>query len=604
MKKNYLFILLFLFLIGINSVNAMTLKPAGDSTGKRGGQVTVYIRLDRSDSEKTVSAVDGTFSYDSNVLTMVKSEKVISDWTEFSTVTNNGTFSYANLTFDKLITGTSQNIAKVIFKVNDSASYGGTTISVTNPSATDENGYGVSISGASHTVKVLSDVNTLTGITVSGATINFNENTTSYDMTIDNTSTNIVATKKDSGSTISGDIGNKNLNYGKNVFKIAVTSESGVKKEYTLNITRPDNRSKTNTLDSLKLSEGKINFNKDTLKYNLTVENKVTSIEVDATLTDSKSSFVSGYGPRSVVLKEGTNSILIKVKAENEEVKTYTITVTRKSDGTKSDNNYLSEITLSEGTIDFSKDELEYTVVVLYDVEDIEITAKTEDSKAKYEIDGETKLKVGENKFIITVTAESGATREYVVIVDRKSENEVLSNNTKLNKLTISGYQLNFDSDVYEYNLKIEDESSLVIEYDLDDEKSSVNIDGNSDLQNGSIIRVTVTAEDGSTSTYKISIEKEEGSNVLLFVIIGGVVLILLVIIVIIISKSKKNKNNENIVANNHNNNGNDLPINQNNQYWGAQNPGIQNIESVVYTQGVQNTSGVQNNQQNNNNYQ
>jgi len=597
MKKK-IFVLLVLFLMGINGVSAMTLKPSGDSAGKRGGQITVYIKLNRSDSEKTISAVDGTFSYDGNALTMISSENLMSNWTELSAVSNNGMFGYANLAFNQLINTTSQNVVKVIFKVNDNAAYGNTTISVNNPSATDENGDGVSITGGSHTVKVLSDVNTLTNITVSGGNLTFNENTTSYDMTIDSDKITISATKKDDNSTVSGDIGEKALKYGKNLFKITVTSESGAKKEYTLNITRPDNRSSVNTLDSLKLSEGNINFKKDTLKYNLTVENKVTSIKVDATLTDNKSSFVSGYGPRTVVLKEGTNSVLIKVKAENEVEKTYTITVTRKSDGTKSDNNYLSELKLSEGNIDFKKDELEYNVSVLYDVEEIEITVKTEDSKAKYEIDGENKLEVGENQFVITVTAESGATREYTVIVDRKAEDEELSSNTKLSSLKVNGYKLNFNSDVYKYNLQIKSETSLIIDYELDDKKSFATIEGNNNLENGSIIKLTVTAEDGSTSVYEINILKEESSNLWIFIVIG-IVVVLLIIVLLVIFKKKNNSNN--IGNNNMNNNVNnmdDLAIKQNTQYWGNPNQPIQNIGNITYTQNNGNVNSQNNNLQ------
>ena len=46
----------------------------------------------------------------------------------------------------------------------DSAAYGNSTVTINNPSATDENGDGVSISGRSHTVKVLSDVNFLSDL--------------------------------------------------------------------------------------------------------------------------------------------------------------------------------------------------------------------------------------------------------------------------------------------------------------------------------------------------------------------------------------------------------------------------------------------------------
>ena len=72
-KKLMIFVTLFIFLFGINNVNAMTLKPSGASSGKRGEEVTLYITLERSSNEKTVSAVDGTLSYDASVLELVSS---------------------------------------------------------------------------------------------------------------------------------------------------------------------------------------------------------------------------------------------------------------------------------------------------------------------------------------------------------------------------------------------------------------------------------------------------------------------------------------------------------------------------------------------------
>ena len=43
-------------------------------------------------------------------------------------------------------------------------------------------------------------------------------------------------------------------------------------------------------------------------------------MKITASLEDSKASFVSGYGPRTVNLKYGSNSAVIKVKAENDSI--------------------------------------------------------------------------------------------------------------------------------------------------------------------------------------------------------------------------------------------------------------------------------------------
>ena len=350
-KKLMIFVTLFIFMFGINNVSAMTLKPSGASSGKRGDEITLYITLERSSTEKTVSAVDGTVSYDADVLKLVSSSNLMEGWTEFAGISNGNTFGYGNITFDKLITTTSQNIVKMTFKINGSANYGNTTVSVSNPSATDDNGDSVSVSGGSHNVKVLSDVNTLSNLTISNGTINFNENTTEYNLTIDSDSTNISATKKDENSKISGDTGNKSLNYGVNTFKITVTSESGKSKVYTINITRPDNRSTEKDMLDFEFVGHNINFNKDTTEYNLNLENDISKLAICNTsktgvlclnekMTFSEKTTVEvtfnganleNLDDKELDIKEGKNVLQVKVIAENETEKEYTFNINRKA---------------------------------------------------------------------------------------------------------------------------------------------------------------------------------------------------------------------------------------------------------------------------------
>lgn len=602
-KLKLLTITMFIFFFGILNVDAMTLKPSGATSGKRGEQIIVYVTLNKSSEEKNISAVEGKFLFDSDVLTIVSTESLMgSSWTELSGINNNGTFSYANFTYNALITSTSKNIVKIVFKISDNASYGNTTISVSNTDATDEVGGAVSISGGSHTVKVLSDINTLTGLSVSGATFAFDENTTTYDLELNSESVNIEATKKDSGSTVSGDTGNKTLKYGLNTFKITVKSESGSEKTYTVNITRPDTRNKDNSLSSLKLSEGNIKFNKDTTTYNVKVKSNIEKIKVDAILTDEKASFVSGYGSREVKLNLGKNVIEVRVKAENESVKTYKINITREDN--RSDNNYLSDLTLDNGKISFDKKQFEYKVTVLYEVEKVEVTAKTEHENATYKVEMPEKLEVGENTIIVKVTAENGSIKEYKIIVERKEESEELSNNNSLSSLTILGYEINFKNNVYEYNLKINDEEKLTINYQQEDESSEVVIKGNENLQNGSVISINVTSELGVTAVYKINIEKEGNGNLILYIAIGAGVLLILTVIIII--SSNKNNRSRSIARDNFDN----MAVKQNTMDTqsitasnGMQN--VQNIQNMIYTvnpnmKNTQTTENVENNQNNN----
>ena len=84
-----------------------------------------------------------------------------------------------------------------------------------------------------------------------------------------------------------------------------------------------------NSLSSLVLSTGTIEFNEDVIYYNLTVDNEIDNIEISAELSSTSSSFVEGYKPRKVNLSVGNNIIEIKVKAEDGEIRTYTLNITR-----------------------------------------------------------------------------------------------------------------------------------------------------------------------------------------------------------------------------------------------------------------------------------
>lgn len=86
----------------------------------------------------------------------------------------------------------------------------------------------------------------------------------------------------------------------------------------------------------------------------------------------------------------------------------------------KADNNYLQEIALSSGSLDFNKDILDYEVTVLNDVSELEVNAKTLDSKATVNGNGIYKLEVGNNLIKLDVTAENGEIKEYTINVLRK----------------------------------------------------------------------------------------------------------------------------------------------------------------------------------------
>ena len=122
----------------------------------------------------------------------------------------------------------------------------------------------------------------------------------------------------------------------------------------------------------------------------------------------------------------------------------------------------------------------------------------------------------------------------------RKEENANLSSNSKLRSLTIKDYGINFSSSVYDYTIKIGNEDRLNITYTTADSKSNVTITGNENLENGSIIKVTVVAEDGTTTTYKINVEKDNAKNVVIISVMAFLLVALVVLSVILIKARKK----------------------------------------------------------------
>ena len=351
--------------------------------------------------------------------------------------------------------------------------------------------------------------NTLKELKLNNGTISFKSGTTSYNVTVDDSTTIISATANDSKSTIKG-TGTKNLNYGVNKFEIVVTAENGSTKTYTLNITRKDNRSTDNNLKELKLNNGTINFKSGTISYNVTVDSNTTTIS--AVANDSKAK-VSGTGTKN--LNYGVNTFKIVVTAENESTKIYTLNITRKDN--RSSNNNLSSLTLSEGQFTFDKNKINYEIAVDYKVSEIKIEGKVEDTKSKVEGLGTKTLQVGENKFTIKVTAENGSVKEYKIVVIREKE-EVVTVNNNIKDLDIEGHKLDFNSNTKDYNIT-SDKDSLDIKVELESSESTYEIIGNEDLHDGSIIQIIVTDKDGNNNIYTITIENpnenitDEGPN-------------------------------------------------------------------------------------------
>ena len=275
-----------------------------------------------------------------------------------------------------------------------------------------------------------------------------------------------------------------------------------------------EEKSNINTLKSLQLSGCSIDFNSSTTSYYVTVKDTITSIDITSELTDDKSSYVSGFGNRKVELSPGVNTILIKVIAENGDIKTYSIYVTRDN---KSSINTLKFLQLSGCSIDFNSSTTSYYVTVKDTITNIDITSELTDDKSSY-VSGfgnrKVELSPGVNTIFVKVMAENGDIKTYSIYVTRElTENELLKT-TDILKLNIKNYNIEFSNDILEYFIEIENEDKLDISLTLLNEKANYEILNNENLQDGSIIIIKITAENGiDTKEYKLYINRNNNSD-------------------------------------------------------------------------------------------
>lgn len=328
------------------------------------------------------------------------------------------------------------------------------------------------------------------------------------------------------------------------VIMTAKVSGNEIKEKYLVSVSGAQYEKSSNAkLASLYLSNGEFAFDSDVKGYTVVVGKDVESVKINATVLDKKASFVNGYGPRDAKLEIGNNNLLVKVKAENGTINTYTITVIR-SDGNDL-NNRLINIELSVGKIDFKPDIYIYNFTVDSNINKIDVKAVAESSLAKVDVSN-TDLKVGENKITITVTSESGSKTKYELIVTREDYDSL---DNYLSSLTIDNYPLEFKRDKFNYEITIGSEKNLVIKPVCEKSDATYTIVGNEKLENGSKISVKVSDKEGSTREYNILVHKKGFLNLSIFnndIFKWGFLvfefIIILILIIILISRRKPGK--------------------------------------------------------------
>ncbi len=267
----------------------------------------------------------------------------------------------------------------------------------------------------------LSGNNNLNSLTLSQGTLSpaFTSANLSYTATVSNSATSItVNTVKSEVNALVTVAGAQNLVVGANTVTVTVEAQNGTQKVYTITVTREPASSTNNNLGNLSLSSGTLTpgFSAETLNYSAIVANSVTTVTVTAPAADSSATRVIVGGQNLVV---GSNTITITVTAQSGATKIYTVTLTREA--STSTNNNLATLALNVGDLTpaFSPEITSYSAAVVNTVTSVTVNALKADNSATLVVSGGQTLTEGSNTITITVTAQNGAVKTYVINVLR-----------------------------------------------------------------------------------------------------------------------------------------------------------------------------------------
>jgi tRNA threonylcarbamoyladenosine modification (KEOPS) complex Pcc1 subunit len=524
-------------------------------------------------SNVTLSFSPDTTSYTASVLNGVSSVTVTPTRNESNAsiaITFNGT-SVTSGSTNTLNVGS--NIIRVVVTAQD-----GTTKT-----------YTVTITRAA---VVSSNDATLSALTISNVTLSptFNSATTSYTASVLNGvgSVTVTPTRNESNAAITftvNDIsvtsGTISLSVGSNIIKVIVTAQDGTTKTYTVTITRASALASyvsfvgvTDTLPDWYIYEGPYTAtftltttnvpNGTTLYwttlgfpgYGTITADDFTDNTLQGTVTVQNNRAVITRSARADLTTEGAELFQLEIHETSYDSPVVITSSSSSASGafgigdtsttpttpTLSSDATLSALTISNVTLSptFNSATTSYTASVANSIGSVTVTPTRNESNASIAItfngtsvtSGSTNtLNVGSNTITIVVTAQDGTTKTYTITITRAQP--TLSSDATLSSLTISSGTLSptFNSATTSYTASVangissvtvtptRNESNAAITFTVNDisvTSSSINLNVGSN-----IIKVIVTAQDGTTKTYTITVTRE--SALALYVSFVGV---------------------------------------------------------------------------------
>ncbi len=266
-------------------------------------------------------------------------------------------------------------------------------------------------------------------------------------------------------------------------------------------------------------------FNPFDTEYKLEVASP--TISVYATLTSTDSKYIDGYEPRTVNLKYGMNTVLIKIQNNEGKVRTYTILVNRVDD--RSSDNTLNEITVSSGKINFNSNTTEYKIEIPKETNKVDVKSTISSDLSSYVSGyepGEVDTSLDVSVKIIKVMSQTGSVRTYVLTFVKEGSDYIEDETLQLKDLVIPNVYIPFESDVSNYSLNVDYQTDTIdLRYNLRDENSRVIISykGKSDneykigsdiglpLEVGeNFVEIKVINSEGLETYYRLTIIRKE----------------------------------------------------------------------------------------------
>jgi len=359
----------------------------------------------------------------------------------------------------------------------------------------------------------------LSSLSLSETSLNetFVKTTRTYTATVASnvTSVTVNAVAEDAPrATIKSITGNTSLQFGNNSIVITVKAESGLEEAYTINVTRE--KSNVATLDDLTIDGTTISgFNKNTFTYTIpgSVDYSKDSVQIGTTKTDTNATVTGDTG--TVSLTTGTNTITIRVTAQNGvDYHDYVITMERD----KNTDNTVHGLTVAGKTPTLNASG-NYEVTLpngktTLDPSDVNVSVGDGATVAKGNAISLSTENV--NTYQFSVTSESGSTETYTVLITREPSTSTTLSKVTLNIGADSSRSCVMSGDTCTITIPA-DTTDFTLTTDIPDTSTISPVDGTPHsmalTESTKNITLTVTAEDGTThKDYTLVVNREQST--------------------------------------------------------------------------------------------